>query len=60
MDEGMEERNKRKRDKTTHTVTMKTERAKKQESNGRLQRAIIGLILALIMIGSAITAMLQL
>jgi len=35
-------------------------RVKKDSNNGRWQRTLIGLLLALIMIGSAITAMMQL
>lgn len=35
-------------------------REKKRTGNGRVRRAIIGIVLALIMIGSAIAAIMQL
>jgi len=40
-------------------MTAKKERRKRKKSNGRWLRAIIGILLALIMIGSVIAIMIQ-
>jgi len=38
---------------------VKKKRVKKKKSNGRWQRAIIGILMALIMVGSVIALMMQ-
>ena len=40
-------------------MMVKKKRGKKEKGNGRLFRAIVGIILALIMLGSVIAVMLQ-